>query len=128
MSWPEVWKKCRKGKSVKRRISISIESMNNKDLKEVQKAKAAIRTLLDFASDMRETAATYKADRIEAIAPAEGEQKAATAFAYFYVDVDVDGLEEVLEKIRNSTDQLEAQLRELTGKIYMGLANGKPRE
>ena len=113
---------------MKRTISISIESLNNKDLKRVQAAREAIRTLSDLASDMRRTAAEYKADRLEAVAPAKGEQKAATAFTYFYMDVDVDGLEEVMEKISKTTDELETQLQELTGKIYMGLANGKPQE
>lgn len=113
---------------MKRTISISIESLNNKDLKRVQTAREAIRTLSDFASDMRKTAATYKADRLEAVAPEKGEQKAAPAFTYFFIDVDVDGLVEVLEKISKTTDQLETHLQELTEKIYMGLANEKPQE
>ena len=116
---------------MKKTISISIESLDNKDLKKVQNAKAAIRTLLDFAKDMREAGKDYRATNLEAHATTEkctDSGKATAAFSYFITTVDVDGLGEVLEKINKTVDKLEEHLQELTGKIYTGLANEKPQE
>lgn len=116
---------------MKKTISISIESLDNKDLKKVQGAKAAIRTLRDFAEDMKEAGKDYRATNLKACATADkstDSKKTTPAFSYFNTTIDVDGLEEVLEKISETTNQLEKHLQELTGKIYMGLANEKPQK
>ena len=41
--------------------------------------------------------------------------------------VDVDNLEEIMEKISRTTDELEAELQELTGMLYMAISNEKPQ-
>lgn len=116
---------------MKKTISVTIESLDSKDLKKVQSAKAAIRTLIDFAKDMKEVGKVYRTTDLDAHAMAEkstNSKKATPAFSYFITTVDVDGLEEVLEKINETANQLEEHLQELTRKIYMSLANEKPQE
>ena len=114
---------------MKKTISVSIESINNRDLKKIQEVKAAIRTINELAQDMRGKERGTNVEILEALAQADQEETENTtpAFSYFIMTVDVDNLEEIMEKISRTTDELEAELKELTGALYMAISNEKPQ-
>ncbi len=114
---------------MKKTISISIQCIDNRDLKRIEEARKAIRTIKELAQDMRRTASGTKVECLEAVAKADPEQTPdkTPAFSFFNMTVDVDNLEEIMEKISRTTDELEAELQELTGALYMAISNENPR-
>lgn len=114
---------------MKKTISISIESINNKNLKKIQETRAAIRTIKELAQEMRRTARETKVECLEAVAKDDTEETKdnTPAFSYFNMTVDIEGLEEIMERISKTTDELEAELQELNGTVYMAISNEKPQ-
>lgn len=114
---------------MKKTIYITIESINNRSLKKIQETRAAFRTIKELAQDMRRTASETKVEILEAVAKADKEETEdkTPAFSYFTMTVDIDNLEEIMEKISRTTDELEAELKELTGALYMAISNEKPQ-
>ena len=113
---------------MKKTISVSIESLNNRDLKKIEKTKAAMRTIQELAQDMRRTASGTNVECLQAVAKDDTEEtKEIPAFSYFHMTVDIKGLEEIMERIGKTTDELEAELQELNGAIYTAISNEKPQ-
>lgn len=114
---------------MKKTISISIQCIDNRDLKRIEEARKAIRTIKELAQDMRRTASGTKVECLEAVAKADPEEikDKTPAFSFFNMTVDVDNLEEIMEKISRTTDELEAELQELTRALYMAISNEKPQ-
>lgn len=114
---------------MKKTISVSIESFNNRDLKKIEKTKAAIRTIEELVRDMRKTASGIKVECLEVEAKEDTEEtkEKTPAFSYFNMTVDIEGLEEIMGRISKTTDELEAELQELNGAIYMAISNEKPQ-
>lgn len=114
---------------MKKTISISIQSINSRDLKKIEETRAAIRTIKELAQDMRRTANGTKVECLEAVAKEDPEKTKdkTPAFSFFNMTVDVDNLEEIMEKINRTTDELEEELQELTGALYMAISNERPQ-
>ena len=70
---------------MKQIISISIQSINSRDLKKIEETRAAIRTIKELAQDMRRTASGTKVECLEAVAKADTEETKdkTPAFSFF---------------------------------------------
>jgi len=114
---------------MKKTVSVSIESINSSELKKVQEVRAAIRTLKEFALQMRNTARPGGIAKLEAKATPEPEtEKKTPAFAYFFVEVDTDELEHDIKQISEATDDLETAIKGLEETIFMGITKQMPQE
>ncbi len=117
---------------MKKTISIAIESIHSKELKKVQEARAAIRTLKEFADMMRNAERPGSIASIEAKATPEPKtpesEKEPPAFAYFFLTADVDELEIAIKHTREATDELESAIKVLEETLLLGITKEKPQE
>lgn len=117
---------------MKKTISISIESIHSKELKKVQEARAAIRTLKEFADMMRKTERPGSIASIEAKATpepkAQKDEKETPAFANFFLTADVEELEIAIKHVSEATDDLESAIKVLEETLLLGITKEKPQE
>lgn len=111
---------------MKKTISISITGIESAKMKKLQKANAAITTLREFNQEMKYATETSILG-VSAKAEPGNEPEAGEAFLYYFQEVDVDRLDEILSKIQITLSVFEANLNDLSACILKGITKEKPQ-
>ena len=112
---------------MKRTISIAITGIENGRMQKLQKASAAIRTLKEFAQEMkRETESSVSG--VTATTEPGNNPGAAEAYLYLFHEIEADRMEEILDRMKITLSIFETDLKDLSECIKAGITNEKPQE
>ncbi len=111
---------------MKKTISISITGVESAKMQKLQKANAAIRTLREFAQEMKRETETSVLG-VSAVAEPGNEPEAGGAFLYFFQEVDADKMDEILNRMKITLSEFETDLKDLSACILTGITKEKPQ-
>ena len=111
---------------MKKTIGISITGVESAKMQKLQKANAAIRTLREFAQEMKRETETSVLG-VSAVAEPGNEPEAGEAFLYFFQEVDADKMNEILNRMKITLSEFETDLKDLSACILTGITKEKPQ-
>lgn len=111
---------------MKKTISISITGIESAKMQKLQKANAAIRTLREFAQEIKHETETSILS-VDAKTEPGTEPEAGEAFLYFFQEVDADRMEEIINRMAITLSVFEMDLKDLSACILTGITKEKPQ-